>query len=501
MCTRTEQVAPRTATDALGMLDAALDFLHSADLHALGLSGQQETLEALGRVESKTSVVRSAALAAFDAAGGPAAAGCRNTTAWLRTQGGQTKAAARAAARQSRKHLAHPAVAEVLAGGRVRDSIGNLIIGWTEKLPEDLQAEGDQILVTAAASGCGEAELNILGARLLEEYKKTRPDSDGPEPDDDPLAGRFLYVDETIDGAGKLRADLSPQATAALRAVLDSLGKSKGPEDLRTPGERNHDALQTALETLLGAGGLPQRHGSAAQAEVVTTLGELRGMDGASALEEAWLHSHTPGSPVFLTGTAAQGTCCDATLIPVVTGCPDWATVEEIITLVLGAYQHHQVKDRSRALTEAEWDALRLEIARRCLDFCSGPAGAASVLRQGLFAGTAFGAASLPLDIGYSETIPAQLRKAVILRDRHCAWPGGCDEPPARCDIHHLTPKSVGGPTKITNLGLFCKFHHLIAIHAWGWTVRLLPGGVWEATAPDGQTRYRTHDPPARQAA
>jgi hypothetical protein len=310
-------------------------------------------------------------------------------------------------------------------------------------------------------------------------------------------------VDETIDGAGKLRADLTPQATAALRAVLDSLGKSKGPEDLRTPGERNHDALQAALEMLLGAGGLPARHGSATQAEVITTLGELRGMDGASALEEAWLHSHTPGSPVFLTGASAQGACCDASLIPIVTGCPDWGTVEEIITLVLGAYQHQtpEAADRSRALTDQEWEALRSEIAKRCLDFCSGPAGAASVLRRGLFTGSPFGTISLPLDVGSAETIPPQLRKAVILRDRHCAWPGGCDEPPARCDIHHLTPKSVGGQTKIGNLGLFCKFHHLIAIHAWGWTVRLLPGGVWEATAPDGQTIHRTHDPPQAQAA
>jgi hypothetical protein len=494
MCTKTQPVAPVTAADALGMLHSALDYLNAADLHALGIAGQQEALETLGQVEAKTSVFRSAALSAFDAAGGPEANGCKSAAAWLRTRGGQTKAAARAAAKRSRLHAAHPAVAEALAGASVPDSIGSLIIGWSAKLPEELQAEGDQILVTAAVGGCGEREINVLGARLVEEYRKTRPDPD----DGDPGAGRGLYLSETIDGAGKLRGDLTPQATAALRAILDSLGKAKGPEDLRTPGKRHHDALQTALEMLLGAGGLPQRHGSPAQAEVITTLDELRAMDGASALEEAWLHCHTPGSPVFLTGTAAQGTCCDATLIPVVTGAPDWSTVDQIVDLVLTAYRH---RDRSWALTESEWEELRSEIARRCLDFCSGPRGAASMLRQGLFAGSPFGTVSLPLDIGYAESIPPQLRKAVILRDRRCCWPGGCDEPPARCDIHHLKPKSLGGETKIGNLGLLCKFHHLIAIHAWGWNLKLLPGGVWEATSPDGQTIYRTHDPPARRAA
>lgn len=122
-------------------------------------------------------------------------------------------------------------------------------------------------------------------------------------------------------------------------------------------------------------------------------------------------------------------------------------------------------------------------------------------MRQGLFTGSPYGTISLPLDIGYAETIPPHIRRAVIHRDRHCAWPGGCDEPPARCEVHHLTPKSLGGETSIGNCGLFCKFHHLIAIHAWGWNVRLLPGGVWEATSPDRQTIYRSHSPPQARAA
>ena len=45
------------------------------------------------------------------------------------------------------------------------------------------------------------------------------------------------------------------------------------------------------------------------EAEVITTLEQLRGMDGASA--------RGCGSSVFLTGAVAQGTCCHPTLIPV----------------------------------------------------------------------------------------------------------------------------------------------------------------------------------------
>ena len=77
---------------------------------------------------------------------------------------------------------------------------------------------------------------------------------------------------------------------------------------------------------------------------------------------------------------------------------------------------------------------------------------------------------SLPLDTGTSTaTVPPHLRRAVILRDRHCAFPG-CAQRPAACQAHHLTPRAAGGVTALHNLALLCSFHHLIAVHRWGWT-------------------------------
>jgi hypothetical protein len=60
------------------------------------------------------------------------------------------------------------------------------------------------------------------------------------------LTDRSLHLDTTIGGAGKLNGDLTPQCTAALQAVLESLGKRRGPEDLRTKDQRLHDALEDA---------------------------------------------------------------------------------------------------------------------------------------------------------------------------------------------------------------------------------------------------------------
>jgi hypothetical protein len=125
----------------------------------------------------------------------------------------------------------------------------------------------------------------------------------------------------------------------------------------------------------------------------------------------------------------------------------------------------------------------------------SGPAGLASRLRTTRLTGPA-AAISLPLDVGTAtDTIPPHLRRAVIHRDQHCAFPG-CTQPPAASQVHHIIPRSEGGPTSLTNLLLTCTFHHLIAIHQWGWTVVLNADGTKTAISPNRTRTLHSHSPP-----
>jgi hypothetical protein len=55
----------------------------------------------------------------------------------------------------------------------------------------------------------------------------------------------------------------------------------------------------------------------------------------------------------------------------------------------------------------------------------------------GAWLGARLGGPSLPLDIGYAETVSAGIRNAVMLRDRKCRWAGGCNQPASACDVHH----------------------------------------------------------------
>jgi hypothetical protein len=146
-------------------------------------------------------------------------------------------------------------------------------------------------------------------------------------------------------------------------------------------------------------------------------------------------------------------------------------------------------------LTPATRDRLRRALLGLAADALSGPGNLAARLRAALD-GRPLTSASLPLDIGAAtETIPAHLRRAVTTRHAHCAFPG-CDQPASVCDIHHIVPRSRGGPTSLPNLVPLCGFHHLTAIHRWGWTLALHTDGTTTATSPDGTCTLHSHGPP-----
>ncbi|MCL1800533.1 MAG: HNH endonuclease, partial [Promicromonosporaceae bacterium] len=72
-----------------------------------------------------------------------------------------------------------------------------------------------------------------------------------------------------------------------------------------------------------------------------------------------------------------------------------------------------------------------------------------------------FGPDSQVLDVGRNyRTVPPHIRTGVIARDKHCVYPG-CDQPPARCEVHHaITHWADGGETSIENAALLCWAHH-----------------------------------------
>ena len=76
------------------------------------------------------------------------------------------------------------------------------------------------------------------------------------------------------------------------------------------------------------------------------------------------------------------------------------------------------------------------------------------------------GARGEPLDIGRaSYTVPTAIRRAVLVRDAGCAFPG-CPVPARWCDIHHVTHWADHGPTSVENCVALCGRHHRLIHHS-----------------------------------
>src|ERR1700733_3462772 len=283
------------------------------------------------------------------------------------------------------------------------------------------------------------------------------------------------------------------------------------------------------MRRLVAAGLLPERAGQPVKIWAHVSLAELRAMDDGSVLQSEWIGemairwaarratASQTGSDgaAWLNGPSARAASCDATLIPVVTGDIDPAALDDLVTLCLQYAGHSPGCGTSqpaapagcpdpasepdparepgppadlagpRPPTPQALEMLRHAIIGKAVDLVSGPGGLASFRRPRLV-GPRLAGPSLPLDVGHSADIPAAIRRAVILRDQHCRWAGGCDQPAAACEVHHVTHLADGGKTSVDGCALYCFFHHHVVIHQWGWTVTLNPDGTTTARSPDG---------------
>ncbi|MGC4941839.1 DUF222 domain-containing protein [Kribbella sp. DT2] len=115
---------------------------------------------------------------------------------------------------------------------------------------------------------------------------------------------------------------------------------------------------------------------------------------------------------------------------------------------------------------------------------------AATVRRLACDAGVipmVLGTASEPLDVGAEHRfVTPAIRHALNVRDQGCIV---CSAPPAMCEAHHLVHWANGGETRLTNLALLCKRHH-IDVHQGHWTLTTHTGRPttarpsWSSPAP-----------------
>ena len=89
------------------------------------------------------------------------------------------------------------------------------------------------------------------------------------------------------------------------------------------------------------------------------------------------------------------------------------------------------------------------------------------------------------LNIGRrARSIPPAIRRALMLRDRGCAFPG-CTHT-AFLHGHHIQHWLHGGETSLVNAVLLCSVHHHL-VHEGGWTVTCESDGAFAFHSPAGK--------------
>jgi hypothetical protein len=545
MCTA---AVPADSSEALGLVESLLGSLAGEDTAELPAEVVAGRLRALERVDAIGAAMRGRYLEAFDARDGHISDGQRTARTWLvhctrvtKGQAGEHKAV-EALARD------HPVLTAALAEGWVlTKSVALQLAKWTRPIPAEYRQRTEEILVAAARAG---ADLRSLAAICAEiRYRTATPD---PDDQNDKQLDRAVSFDTTLDGAGVLRGDLTPECAAMVQAVLDALSAPDRGGDLRTRPQRYHDALEEAMRRLLASDLLPKRAGQPVKALVHIYFAELREMDREGALQDKWIAGYRAcwaaqraaasvaagDGGAWLEGDKARAIACDAMIVPVVIGDIDAGAVEDLIALCV---RYHRIRtqapasdpdgdgapctqDRTdpeggtsatgsavipagligRAARQAQRAAavadmlaeLEQKILVTVFQVVSGPGGVASFLRRNLL-GKGLNGPSLPLDVGQNDDIPVHLRRLIALRDQHCQYPGGCDQPAAGCEPHHVQHRADGGRTSLANLKDYCYWHHHVVLHELGWKLTVHPDGTSQVTSPDGKI-IRSHSPPPR---
>ena len=549
-----------SAIEAMDMVRAGLGYLAAADATAMAAETQARCLRMLEQANSMGTAARASILRAFTAGQGYSADADYSPRAWLINRTRVTRGTAVAYTAWARRAEAHPEVAAVLAAGELSESFARTICLWTDKLPEDCREDADAILLGAAAGGADLRDLAGLAAEIYTRSLPDDPGNKQEQAFEDRSVRLETTFEGAGVLSGELSPECASIVGTVLDALSAPAGPEDDRSQAQRYHDALHEALQRLITAglLPERAGQPVRawvHMSLADLMILEGSSALL-EEWTSRVRAAWAGHRAAASAgggdggAWLDGDAAAAMACDAAMAPVVTGDVNPAALDDLVRLCvqLDRLRHHPRtgpdatgtgqdatgtdadgtgtgqdatgqdgtgtgggggrgtgadgtggggQGASGPDTTLAWEALERAVIGKAVDLLSGPGGLASFLRRRQL-GARLAGPSLPLDIGYSETIPAGIRNAVILRDQHCQWAGRCNQPASACQVHHVRHKANGGKTSTRDCVLLCWFHHQVVIHRWGWTLVLNPDGTTTAWNPDKTKVLHSHGPPVR---
>jgi hypothetical protein len=404
-----EVAAVRSAVARLAARTCEARRWSGADRHRI-LTELEHAVEALV-------TVRAAVLVAERDAGTWQGSGDRSPEAWWARTSGVGQRAAAAQLRQA-GHLdaAPPTIAAAVAEGKVTvehaAAIGAVVAGGTPAQREAmLSAAGqEELLALARSQDAGTFATTVA-------HRAATADPAGLERDHQALRrARFLHLSHTPDGT-LIKGRLDPVAGHRVSLALEALTPRPSADDDRDHGQRCADALDAMATRTLAADPRPGTHVPVQISFLVT--------------EQTWTAAQADRDHRRARAGAATGggsrppgriDASDSTDGTMAVSYPP-ATLEDGTPV--------PASELAAAMCDCE-------ITRIVLD-----------------------ADSVPLDVGRTQRVfTGSQRRAVIARDRQCAWPD-CHIHARWSDVHHIAWwERDTGPTSVDNGILLCNYHH-----------------------------------------
>ena len=318
---------------AVDVLHDALDLLTTADLDVLPTEDLRLLTGRLLQVGHRVDAATLHVLHQVDRRGVAVERGRTSTAAWLRAAHRLHPATATRLVRTAKALHEDPAgplvphpddgvtrprqpLRDAFAAGQVSAEHVAVVTSAVADLPDTVdpatRADAETALVRAATAHDPRA-LAHIGTHL----RHTLDDTGGEDLADKEahqVATRELQLREQNDGSLVVRGRLDAELGAAFRSQLNPLAAPRataadGQRDLRTPGQRNADALAELLRRYAAADLSPSSHGAAATVTVTMTLETLQQRTGAPAATLDWC------GPI--SAQTARRIACDARIIPV----------------------------------------------------------------------------------------------------------------------------------------------------------------------------------------
>ena len=380
---------------------------------------RREALRRLDRLAGALATTRAAIVVADQRSAGSVGPGDRDYVASRARQGRIGLGEARREVRQAQTLTALAAVADAVSTGRVPlphlEALARVADGAGERATGELARPETQERLVRMAERQSVREFSAAAARLVASFDP----ADLERTAEAQRRERFFVMSRRPEGTF-LRGRLDHVAAEVLRTAIAAVGQA--PDADRSKQQADADALVALAErATAGTAGVRARRVSA----------------GGTLLPDA----EQDAADRRVSGTSVRPTV--SILVPADT----FAELQRVQLHRDAGRPGEQWQPVEPASLEDGTPVAMSELARV---LCDSEVGRIVISAEGV-----------PMDLGRTERLySGQQRRAVIVRDRACAW-NGCDVPAAYAEVHHIRWwDRHRGRTSVENGVLLCSHHH-----------------------------------------